>query len=338
MADSVPATMTAIEIAAPGGPEALRPVQRPVPIPGSGEVLIAAFAAGVNRPDVLQRLGRYDPPAGTTDIPGLELAGRIVAVGPDVSDWAVGDRVCALVTGGGYAEYCVAPAVQCLPIPAGVTPIEAAGLPETSFTVWTNLIERGGLKTGESVLIHGGASGIGTTAIQIAKARGATVFCTVGSDAKAVACRDLGATLAINYRTQDFVEAIRAATDGRGIDVVLDMVGGDYVAKNLKLLAEDGRHVSIAFLEGARVTLDLFSVMRKRLTVTGSTLRARAVAEKGRLARAVQAQAWPLVETGQLKVLVHKTFPLAQAAEAHALMESSAHIGKIILTCHAAEG
>lgn len=324
--------MTCVEIAAPGGAEVLRPVSRPIPRPGPGEVLIKVAAAGINRPDVLQRQGRYDPPPGASDLPGLEVAGEIVALGSDVVGLSVGDQVCALLAGGGYAQYAVAPAPQLLPVPAGLSLIEAAGLPETVFTVWTNVFERGALQPGESLLVHGGAGGIGSTAVQLAKAFGARVFSTAGSDDKCRAVEALGAELCVNHRAADFVAEIKAATGGRGVDVVLDMVGGDYVARNIDLLAADGRHVSIAFLNGPKATLNLFPVMTKRLTLTGSTLRARPVAEKGRLAAAVREKVWPLIATGAFRPPVHATFPLTQAAEAHRLMESSAHIGKIILT------
>lgn len=324
--------MDCIEIAVPGGPEVLRPARRPVPRPGLREVLIAVAAAGVNRPDVLQRQGKYDPPPGASDLPGLEVAGRIVAVGEGVETLRPGDAVCALLAGGGYAEYCVAPAGQVLPIPDGLTPTEAAGLPETVFTVWSNVFERGALQTGETLLVHGGSSGIGATATQLAAAYGAGVFATAGSDEKCRAVEKLGAALCVNYRTQDFVAEIKAATGGRGVDVVLDMVGGDYVPRNIDLLASDGRHVSIAFLRGPKVAFNMFPVMTKRLTLTGSTLRARPAAEKARLAAAVRANVWPLVESGHFRPQIHAVFPLAEAAEAHRLMESSAHIGKIILT------
>ncbi len=332
MSHTLPDRMRCVAITTPGGPEVLRPIDRPLPSPAAGELLVAVAAAGVNRPDTLQRQGRYDPPPGTSDLPGLEIAGTIVAVGPEVEGWVVGDRVCALVAGGGYADYCVVPAVQALPIPAGLSLIEAAALPETFFTVWTNVFERGGLKPGESLLIHGGSSGIGTTAIQLAKAFGATVYTTAGSADKCAACVALGADRAINYKTEDFVTVIREATGGRGVDVVLDMVGGDYIARDIDILAMDGRHVSIAFLNGPKVTLNMAPVMMKRLTLTGSTLRARPVAEKGRIANALRASVWPLLDQGAIKPLIHATFPLEQAEEAHRLMESSAHIGKIVLT------
>ncbi|WP_225771932.1 NAD(P)H-quinone oxidoreductase [Inquilinus sp. Marseille-Q2685] len=331
MTSILPETMTAIVIEAPGGPEVLKPATLPVPSPGACEILIRVAAAGVNRPDVLQRRGMYNPPPGASPLPGLEVAGTVAAIGPDVEGWSVGDPACALVAGGGYAEYCVAPAPQCLPIPKGLSPAEAAGLPETLFTVWTNVVERGRLQPGERFLVHGGSSGIGTTAIQLAKARGATVFATAGSAEKCRACLDLGADVAIDYREQDFAAVIREKTGGRGVDVILDMVGGDYVARNIDALAVDGRQVSIAFLKGAKVEVDLQKVMAKRLTLTGSTLRPRSVAEKGAIAAALEAEVWPLIEAGRIKPVIHASFPLARAAEAHALMESSAHVGKIIL-------
>lgn len=324
--------MNCIEIVAPGGPEVLRPAQAAVPTPGPGEVLIKVAAAGVNRPDVLQRQGRYDPPPGASLLPGLEVAGEIVALGENVDESRVGDSVCALLAGGGYAEYAVAPAGQVLPIPKGLSMAEAAGLPETVFTVWTNVFERGALKPGESLLVHGGASGIGSTAVQLAKALGASVFATAGDDDKCRMVERLGAALCVNYRVQDFVAEIKAATDNRGVDVVLDMVGGEYVARNIDLLAMDGRHVSIAFLQGPKATLNMFPVMTKRLTLTGSTLRARSVEEKTRLAKAVRENVWPLIAAGEFRPVVHARFPLAQAADAHRMMEASTHIGKIILT------
>lgn len=329
---TLPETMTAIGITGPGGPEVLVPEIRPVPKPGPGEILVKVAAAGVNRPDVLQRQGRYDPPPGASLLPGLEIAGEIAALGEGVDDWRVGDKVCALLAGGGYAEYAVAPAGQVLPIPKGLSMAEAAGLPETVFTVWTNVFERGALKPGESLLVHGGASGIGSTAVQLAKTLGARVFATAGDDDKCRAVERLGAELCVNYRLQDFVAEIKTATGGRGVDVVLDMVGGDYIPRNIELLAADGRHVSIAFLQGPKATLNMFPVMTKRLTLTGSTLRARPVAEKTRLAQAVQENVWPLIETGAFRPVVHATFPLALAADAHRMMEASTHIGKIILT------
>ena len=328
---ALPDTMTAIEISSPGGPEVLRPVRRPVPRPARGEVLVAVAAAGVNRPDVMQRLGQYPPPLGASDIPGLEIAGQVAAVGEDVTEWAEDDPVCALVSGGGYAEYCAAPAPQCLPVPAGLDLVQAAALPEAVFTVWTNVFERGRLATGETLLVHGGASGIGTTAIQVARAWGARVLATAGTPEKCAACERLGAERAIDYKKEDFVAAVKQATEERGVDVILDMVGGDYLPRNLAALAIDGRLVQIAFLRGPRVELDLATLMHRRLTLTGSTLRARSVEEKGRLAQAVKANVWPLIEAGAVRPVVHATFPLDQASEAHRLMESDTHIGKIVL-------
>ncbi|HZH27508.1 MAG TPA: NAD(P)H-quinone oxidoreductase [Azospirillaceae bacterium] len=332
MTGSVPATMTAVEITRPGGgPDVLKPTRRPVPQPGNGEVLIKVAAAGVNRPDVLQRLGLYPMPPGVTDIPGLEVAGTIAALGPGADGFEVGDPVCALLAGGGYAEWAVAPVPQVLPVPKGLSPVEAAGLPETVFTVWTNVFERGALKPGESLLVHGGTSGIGTTAVQLAAALGSTVFATAGSDEKARACEGLGAKRGINYRTEDFVQVVKAETGGRGVDVVLDMVGGDYFPRNLECLAVEGRHVSIASLRGGKAEFPIPVVMAKRLTITGSTLRPRTVEQKGAIARAVRATVWPLIDAGRVRVPVHATFALAEADKAHALMESSTHIGKIIL-------
>jgi putative PIG3 family NAD(P)H quinone oxidoreductase len=323
--------MIAVSIREPGGPEVLTPVERPVPSIGAGDVLIKVAAAGVNRPDIMQRQGRYSPPPGVSDIPGLEVAGTVDAIGSDVRGWSVGDGVCALVAGGGYAEYCAAPAPQCLPVPAGLTLVEAAGLPEVMFTVWTNVFERGRLQEGESILVHGGSSGIGTAAIQLARARGARVFATAGSPEKCAACEALGAERAINYRTEDFVAAIKASTADRGVDVVLDMVGGDYMQRNIDALALDGRLVQIAQLGGYRSTINTVPILQRRLTITGSTLRPRPVEEKGRIARQVQEHVWPLLESRQVRVLVHATFPLARASEAHQLMESSTHIGKLVL-------
>jgi NADPH:quinone reductase len=335
---NLPDTMNAVEITAPGGPDVLKIGRRPVPKPGDGEVLIEVRAAGVNRPDVLQRTGRYDPPPGITDIPGLEVAGRIVATGGNVADWQVGHRVCALVAGGGYAEYCVAPAGQCLPAPSGLSLVEAATIPETFFTVWTNVFERGRLRSGETFLVHGGSSGIGTTAIQLAKAFGAKVFATAGSAEKCKACEELGADRAINYREQDFVQVVKEAMGAKGVDVVLDMVGGDYIARSIEVLAVEGRHVSIAFLQGPKVTLNMFPVMTKRLTLTGSTLRARPIADKAAIAAKVREKVWPLLEKGAVRPVIFREFPLAQAAEAHALMESNQHIGKIALRVRNEEG
>ncbi|MGE0717614.1 MAG: NAD(P)H-quinone oxidoreductase [Alphaproteobacteria bacterium] len=327
----LPGTMRAVEIVRPGGPEVLVATRRPTPAPGAGEVLIKVAAAGINRPDVLQRMGGYAPPPGASDLPGLEVAGTVVAVGADAGRWKPGDAVCALVAGGGYAEYCAAPAPQCLPVPSGLSMTEAGGVPETFFTVWTNVFERGHLKAGERLLVHGGSSGIGTTAIQLAKAFGATVFVTAGGPEKCAACTKLGADLAIDYRGEDFVAAVEKATGGVGVDVVLDMVGGDYTQRNLACLATEGRLVQIAFLQGSKVQLNLQPVMAKRLTVTGSTLRPRTVAQKGAIAAALEERVWPLLAAGKLRPPVFRTYPLEEAAAAHALMESSAHIGKIVL-------
>ncbi|MGH9347069.1 MAG: NAD(P)H-quinone oxidoreductase [Vicinamibacterales bacterium] len=324
--------MIAIEIAGAGGPEVLTPVERPMPEPGAGEVLIRVAAAGVNRPDVMQRRGVYPPPPGASDIPGLEVAGTVEHVGMGVSAWRGGDRVCALVAGGGYAEYCVAPAPQCLPVPDGLDLVAAAAVPETFFTVWTNVFERGALQAGESAVFHGGSSGIGTTAIQLAAARGARVFATAGSDEKCRACERLGAERAINYRTEDFVEAVRALTDGRGADLILDIMGGDYLDRNVRALAVDGRLVQIGLMGGAKATLDLRRVLDRRLTITGSTLRPRSVEEKGTIAEALRREVWPLLASGRVKPVIYRTFPLVQAPEAHRLLESSEHIGKIVLT------
>ncbi len=329
---ALPREMTAVEIREFGGPEVLHVTQRPVPRPGPGEVLIRVGAAGVNRPDVFQRKGGYAPPPGASDLPGLEVAGTVVALGEGVRRWRDGDQVCALLAGGGYAAFAAAPEGQCLPRPASLSLVEAAAVPETYFTVWTNVFERGRLQPGETVLVHGGSSGIGTTAIQLARRFGATVYATAGTPEKCAACERLGAARAVNYRAEDFVAVLRAETGGRGVDVVLDMVGGEYVARNLALLAEDGRLVQIAVLEGARATVDAALVMRRRLTFTGSTLRPRPVAEKARIAAALEAEVWPWLERGDVRPQIFRTLPLAQAAEAHALMESSTHIGKIVLT------
>ena len=328
----LPTTMTAIEIDGFGGPEVLKPTTRPVPLPSTGEVLIEVAAAGVNRPDIHQREGNYAPPPGASDIPGLEIAGKVVAVGLGVHHYKVGQEVCALVAGGGYAAYCAAPEPQVLPVPKGLTLTEAAALPETFFTVWTNLFERGALKAGETMLVHGGSSGIGTTAIQLAKAFGARIFTTAGSREKCQACEKLGADVAIEYKREDFAEVIRGKTAGRGVDVILDMVGGDYFQRNINSLAMDGRLVSIAYLRGARVEVNFLPVMRNRLTITGSTLRPRTVQEKGAIAAALRAKVWPLIEKGAVKPLIERTFPLAEAAAAHRLLESSSHVGKIVLT------
>jgi len=324
--------MIAIDIREPGEPDVLVPVERPKPEPAADEVLIKVAAAGVNRPDVFQRRGRYPPPPGASDIPGLEVAGIVEAVGPGVTDWPKGTPVCALIAGGGYAEYCTAPAPQCLPVPRGLDLASAAAIPETFFTVWTNVFDRGRLAAGESILVHGGSSGIGTTAIQLARARGARVFATAGSAEKCSACERLGAEKCINYRDADFAAAVKALTANRGVDVVLDMVGGDYFARNVDVLAVEGRLVEIATLSGAKSEINIQTVMQRRLTITGSTLRARPVADKGAIAAAVRREVWPLLESGAVRPIVFRTFPLRQAADAHRLMESSAHIGKIVLT------
>lgn len=329
---SLPATMTAIEIVESGGPEVLRPVKRPVPVPQAGEILIAVAAAGVNRPDVVQRLGLYPPPPGASDLPGLEVAGTVAAIGEGVTQWKEGDSVCALVAGGGYAAYATAPAPQVLPVPGGLDMIQAAGIPETFFTVWANMFDRGHLTAGESILIHGGSSGIGTTAIQLAREFGATAYCTVGSAEKARFCEKLGAAKAINYREQDFVEGIKAITDGVGVDVILDMIGGEYLPRNIRVLRPDGRILQIALMGGAKGELDLGRVMTRRLTVTGSTLRPRSVEIKGAIAAALREHVWPLFEAGKIAPVIHQSFPLAEASKAHELMESSTHIGKVILS------
>jgi len=323
--------MIAIEIRQPGGPEALVPAERPRPSIGPDDVLIKVAAAGVNRPDVLQRRGFYPPPAGASDIPGLEVAGTIEAIGVNVRTWREGAQVCALISGGGYAEYCAAPAPQCLPIPRGMDLVHAAAAPETTFTVWTNVFDRGRLQRGESILVHGGSSGIGTTAIQLAHALGARVFTTAGSAEKCKACEQLGAERAINYRDQDFVAVVRELTGGRGVDVILDMVGGEYLQRNLDSLAVEGRMVHIGQLGGSKAQINLTPILRNRLTLTGSTLRARSVPEKAAIADAVHKNVWPLLESGAVKVLVHQTFPLRDAAEAHRVMEASSHIGKLVL-------
>jgi NADPH:quinone reductase len=329
---SLPHEMTVVEIAAPGGPEQLKPVKRAVPSPADGEVLVRVAAAGVNRPDVMQRQGRYPPPPGASDLPGLEIAGEIAALGPKVSGLSVGDKVTALLPGGGYAEYAIAAAPLCLPVPDGITMVEAAAIPETFFTVWTNLFDRGRCRAGETVLIHGGTSGIGTTAIQLAAAWGARVFATAGSDDKARACERLGAVRGINYRTEDFVAVMRAATGDKGVDVTLDMVAGSYTARNLEIAAIEGRVVVISLLGGARAEINMGLILTKRLTLTGSTLRVRSVAQKAEVAAAVQKNVWPLLASGRVRPVIHATFPLAQASEAHRLMETSNHIGKIVLT------
>jgi putative PIG3 family NAD(P)H quinone oxidoreductase len=332
MTVALPAEMTAIAIPTPGAPEALVPQRRPMPKPSAGELLIKVAAAGVNRPDVLQRQGNYAPPPGATDIPGLEIAGEVVASGGQAGPWKIGDKLCALVAGGGYAEYCVVPAPQCLPIPRGLDLIQAAAIPETFFTVWTNVFERGALKPGEVFLVHGGSSGIGTTAIQLAAQLGSRVIATAGGADKAAACRSLGAERAVDYRTEDFVAVAMELTQGKGVNLILDMVAGDYFARNMKCLAIEGRIVHIAYLRGNKVELDIGQLMMKRQTLTGSTLRPRSVAEKGAIANALKDRVWPLIEAGRVQPILYKTFPLVEAAAAHRLMESSIHIGKIVLT------
>ena len=327
----LPATMTAIAIPTPGGPEALVPETRPMPTPRKGEILVRVAAAGVNRPDVMQRKGYYPPPPGAPDIPGLEIAGEVVALGEGVTSWAISDKVCALVSGGGYAEYCLAEEGAALPVPAGLSMREAAALPETFFTVWTNVFDLAGLKAGESFLVHGGTSGIGTTAIQLAKAFGATVFATAGSAEKCEVCRTLGADLAIDYKTQDFVTEVKTATGGKGANVILDMVGGSYIARNYEAAAPLGRIVQIAFMEGSKVQIDYMRLMLKRLSHMGSTLRSRPGAEKAAIAAALKEHVWPLIAAGKVKPVLDSSFPLAEAAAAHARMETSAHVGKIVL-------
>lgn len=323
--------MRAIEISEFGPPNVLKLVERPDPFPAAGEILIDVAAAGVNRPDIIQRYGKYPPPPGASDIPGLEVAGAVAALGAGVTGWSIGDPICALLAGGGYAERAAVPQEQCLPIPKGLTPIQAAGLPETFFTVWTNVFQRGKLQAGETILIHGGTSGIGTTAIQLAKAFGARVFATAGSDEKCAAMRELGADETFNYRTQDWVAEGKRVTDGKGINVILDIVGGDYIARNLDLLSIDGRLLQIAFLKTAKAEIDFSILMRKRCTITGSTLRPRTPAEKGVIARELHEQVWPLLERGTVKPVIYAMLPLAHAAEAHRIMEESSHIGKLIL-------
>ena len=327
----IPATMTAIEIIEPGGPETLGLATRPVEAPGKDEVLVKVTAAGVNRPDVMQRQGVYPAPKGVTDIPGLEVSGTIAAIGEDVTGWKPGDAVCALVPGGGYAEYCLAPAPQCLPVPKGLDMIQAAALPETFFTVWANIVDRANLQEGETLLVHGGTSGIGTTAIQIGRLLGARVFTTAGTPEKCAACEKLGAEKAINYHQEDFVEVLKEATGGKGVDVILDMVGGDYIPRNICLLAADGRLVNIAYQKGFRAEVNFLPVMLKRLTITGSTLRIRPVEVKGAIAKALKERVWPHIESGDMAPMIHATFPLERADEAHRLMESGVHMGKIIL-------
>ena len=327
--------MQAVEITSFGAPGVLRLGERPVPQPGAGEVLIRVAASGINRPDVLQRKGHYAPPPGASDLPGLEVAGVVEsgdAAAMAEAGLKVGDRVCALLAGGGYAQWCVAPVAQCLPVPQGFSDVEAASLPETFFTVWSNVFDRGRLQAGESLLVQGGTSGIGVTAVQLARAMGATVLATAGSDAKCAACLQLGAHHAINYQTQDFVAEAQRITQGRGVDVVLDMVAGDYVAREVESLAEDGRLVIIAVQGGVKSDFNAGLVLRRRLTITGSTLRPRPVAFKGAIARALREQVWPLLEAGKVRPVIHSTFAAAEAAQAHALMESNQHIGKIVLT------
>jgi len=329
---SLPREMTVIEIAQPGGPEQLKVAVRPVPQPGEGEVLVRVVAAGVNRPDIMQRQGRYPPPPGASDLPGLEISGEVVALGPNVPGVAVGEQVVALLPGGGYAGYAVAAAPLCLPVPSGVSMVEAAAIPETYFTVWTNLFERGGCKAGDTVLVHGGTSGIGTTAIQLATAWGARVFATAGSELKARACEKIGAIRGIDYRTEDFVEVVRQETAGKGVDLILDIVAGSYVPRNLEAAAVEGRIVVISLLGGSRAEVNFGLVLSKRLTITGSTLRIRSVAQKAMVAAAVRKNIWPLLAAGRARPIIHATFPLAEASAAHALMETSNHIGKIVLT------
>ena len=324
--------MHCVEISIPGPPEALKLVERADPVAGRGEVLIRVAAAGVNRPDVMQRRGLYPPPPGASDLPGLEVAGIVESLGDGVTEWHVGDQVCALVSGGGYATLCIAPAPQCLPVPAGMDLVTAAAIPETFFTVWTNVFDRGRLRSGETALFHGGSSGIGTTAIQLASARGARALATAGSDQKCRACEQLGAERAINYRTEDFVDVVKQLTKGRGVDLILDIVGGDYIPRDLASLAVEGRLVVIGFMGGDTATIDFRRVLGRRLTITGSTLRPRSVEEKGQIAAELSREIWPLLESGKVKPLIYRTFPLGDAAAAHRLMESSEHVGKIVLT------
>lgn len=327
--------MKVVEITSFGDPDVLKLADRPDPVAGPGEVLIDVVAAGVNRPDVIQRLGKYPPPPGASDLPGLEVAGTVAALGPGAASFAIGDEVCALVAGGGYAERVNVPQEQCLPVPRGLTMIEAAAIPETYFTVWTNVFDRGRLRERESILIHGATSGIGTTAVQLARAWGAWVFATAGSDEKCDAARTLGADLAFNYRTVEWVAAIKDATGGHGVDVILDIVGGDYIARNLDVLAVEGRLVQIAFLKSPKAELDFSMMMRKRLWITGSTLRPRTPAQKGVIAQQLRQQVWPLLEARVVRPIIHQVFPLAEAADAHRLMEAGTHIGKIVLDVRA---
>ena len=323
--------MRAIEITQPGGPEVLQICERAMPVPGPGQVLIKVHAAGINRPDVLQRTGNYPVPKGASDLPGLEIAGEVVSGDLANCPLQPGDWVCALVQGGGYAEYCAAPLQQCLPIPAGLSPLEAASLPETFFTVWSNVFDRAGLSGDDTLLVQGGSSGIGVTAIQLATALGHRVFATAGSDQKCRACEQIGAERAINYRSEDFVKVVKELTDGKGVDVILDMVAGEYVAREIDCLADDGRIALIALLGGSKATVDLGQVLRRRLSISGSTLRPRPVTFKAAIAWRLQEKVWPLIELGKIKPVIFKTFPLEQAAQAHALMESSEHVGKIML-------
>lgn len=328
---TLPTTMRAIEISEPGGPEVLRLVTRPVPAPSAEDILIKVVAAGVNRPDALQRAGAYAPPPDASDLPGLECAGEVVAVGAGVSRWAVGDKVCALLPGGGYAEYVTTHQDHALPVPAGLSMVEAAALCETFFTVWTNVFERGCLEAGEVFLVHGGTSGIGTTAIQLANAMGARVFATAGSAEKCAKCVELGAELAINYNEEDYVEVVKTATSGRGVDLILDMVGGAYIARNIRALAMDGRLAMIAFLGGPKAEINFAQIMAKRITVTGSTLRPRSIQDKAVIAEALREVVWPMIEAGRIAPVMDSTFPLEQAVDAHRRIESAGHIGKIVL-------
>ena len=329
--NNIPQSMNYIQIEKHGDPEVLKPHSMPVPEPGPGEVLIKVAAAGVNRPDMMQRKGLYPPPPGATDVPGLEVSGTVVSVGQNVNEPPINSEVCALVTCGGYAEYCLAAASICLPVPEKISLVNAAGIPETFFTVWTNVFERGQLKARESLLVHGGSSGIGTTAIQLGKAFGATVYTTAGTSEKCEFCEDLGADVSINYREQDFSEEIKRLTEGKGVNVILDMVGGPYFPKNIRLLADEGRLVQIALMQGSKAEVDFRSLLLKRVTLTGSTLRPRSVEEKTKIAQALQKNVWPLLESGAVRPIIHQTFPLKHASEAHRLMESSTHIGKILL-------
>lgn len=328
---AIPETMRQVRFEGAGGPEVIRIEDAPVPRPGPGQVLIEVAAAGVNRPDCIQRAGAYPPPPGASDIPGLEVSGRVVSLGEGVTSLKVGDEICALLSSGGYAEYCIAEEALCLPVPGPLSLLEAAGVPETSFTVYDNVFTRGGLKAGEAFLVHGGSSGIGSTAIQLAKAAGATVYATAGSPEKCAFCRSLGADVAIDYRAQDFVEEIRRLTDKRGVDVILDMVGGSYIARNISVLAVEGRLVQIAFLQSSKAEIDFRHIMVRRLTVTGSTLRPRSVALKAVIADGLRQNVWPLLEAGAVRPVIHATFPLEETRAAHELMESSAHQGKILL-------